>query len=177
MAVSLEPQSHINDSTDKVARLPLLPLDVQIYVMGFLEPYDILRLRKTCKALYYATSQQIVWIKALRQICVENSIFRPTFPLERMTLGELEHACTAPYKWLSIGSKDRTDEGVLHAYTTRRLARPHGRKIPPGIYLPEDVEFNSVYLIPADDILLRLMDLDGFVGSGFYACSQHHLHL
>jgi hypothetical protein len=98
------------------------PLDLQITICIFLHPSDILALRrvchqstlnllvaqlktyycKTCKALELATRKRIVWATALRQVCHDNTLFLPSFPIPNMSDSELEWAAMAPRRWIEL---------------------------------------------------------------------------
>ncbi|XP_006463525.1 hypothetical protein AGABI2DRAFT_144813 [Agaricus bisporus var. bisporus H97] len=81
---------------DTESKITSLPLDVLISLMGFLRPLDLIALRQTCRYLYEANNRRIVWIKALTDVCVENDVFLPTFPIDGMTTEQLLRAATLP---------------------------------------------------------------------------------
>ena len=47
-----------------------------------------------------ATRQRIVWMAALHRVCVDNTLFLPSFPIPDMSDLELERAAMAPRKWI-----------------------------------------------------------------------------
>ncbi|KAF8805721.1 hypothetical protein BYT27DRAFT_7103860 [Phlegmacium glaucopus] len=83
-------------------RLVNIALDLQITICTFLRPSDILALRQTCKAFQLSTRQRIVWMDALRRVCLDNTLFLPSFPIPDMTVLELEHAAMAPRRWIEL---------------------------------------------------------------------------
>ncbi|KAF8799413.1 hypothetical protein BYT27DRAFT_7120833 [Phlegmacium glaucopus] len=83
-------------------RLVNIGLDLQITICTFLHPSDILSLRQTCKAFQFATRQRIVWVDALHRVCLDNTLFLPSFPIHDMTVPELEHAAMAPRRWIKL---------------------------------------------------------------------------
>ena len=94
------------------------PLDLQITICIFSHPSDILSLRKvchqstlnfldtyckkTCKALELATRKRIVWMTVLHRVCLENTLFLPSFPIPDMSDLELERAAMAPRRWIKF---------------------------------------------------------------------------
>ncbi|KAF8812586.1 hypothetical protein BYT27DRAFT_7182624 [Phlegmacium glaucopus] len=83
-------------------RLVNIGLDLQITICTFLHPSDILSLRQTCKAFQLPTRQRIVWVDALRRVCLDNTLFLPSFPIPDMTVLELEHAAMGPCRWIEL---------------------------------------------------------------------------
>jgi hypothetical protein len=61
-----------------------------------------LRHIKTCKALEFATRKRIVWVAVLHQVCLDNTLFLPTFPIPDMSDLGLEQAAMAPRRWLEL---------------------------------------------------------------------------
>ncbi|KAF9479325.1 hypothetical protein BDN70DRAFT_932655 [Pholiota conissans] len=155
MALALGAQA---SEGDPGSSLLSLPLDMQTYLLSFVAPLDILHLRMTCRSFYNIASQQIVWIEALRQICLANAIFLPTFPLDEMTVPELEHAAMAPYKWLALGyvgdgSGTRTSVGTHRIRNLSPVeASLHSDEMDP----PEedDFEVRSLFLVPGGRFLV-----------------------
>lgn len=43
-----------------------------------------------------------MWIHALHRICIDNQLFRPSFPIQTMSDIDLEKAATAPLRWIAI---------------------------------------------------------------------------
>ncbi|TRM59901.1 hypothetical protein BD626DRAFT_572300 [Schizophyllum amplum] len=82
--------------------LPALPMDVLINIQYFLSREDIISLRLTCRDLRRATLSRTVWIDALRAVMDANDVFPPTFPLDKMSLAELEHAVFAPKRFFKL---------------------------------------------------------------------------
>ena len=71
---------------------------------------------QTCRSIATATRERIVWLEALRRVCVVNSIFLPTFPLEEMSQRALEHAATSPSRFLNLFMKKND---TVHPFATR----------------------------------------------------------
>jgi hypothetical protein len=59
-------------------------------------------LSKTCKALQRGTRQRAVWVAALHQVCLDNALFLPTFPISDMSDLELEKSAMAPTRWIDV---------------------------------------------------------------------------
>jgi hypothetical protein len=133
-------------------------LDLQITICMFLHPADILALRKvchqstlnpsfgylrhnkTCKALELATRQRIVWVAALHRVCLDNTLFLPSFPIPDMSDLELERAAMAPRRWVELTGKQRSNDfsEMLHPRTTRIINNGDNLRlfiVPGGRYL------------------------------------------
>ncbi|KAF5338639.1 hypothetical protein D9611_012753 [Ephemerocybe angulata] len=79
-----------------------LPNDVVMQLMHQLDPLDIVSMRMTCRTMNIASHARIVWICALSRLCEMQGIMEDTFPIDDMSDRELEHAATAPYKFLGL---------------------------------------------------------------------------
>ena len=101
--------------------LAIICFDVQVGICMFLHPSDILALRKvcrhrkfsllksvkytivkTCKALQRSTRQRVVWVTALHRVCLDNTLFFPSFPISDMSDLELEKAAMGPRRWIEF---------------------------------------------------------------------------
>ncbi|KAJ3529115.1 hypothetical protein NMY22_g9131 [Coprinellus aureogranulatus] len=98
-----------------------LPPDIVGYVLQHLDPVDILAMRATCRMFYRAAGSRSVWMAALDAVCDQHGIYKPTYPLGKMTLAELEHAALGPRRFISFVERtmDTTDEGGIQACGTR----------------------------------------------------------
>jgi hypothetical protein len=90
-----------------------------------------------------------VWIGALRQVCLENGIFEPTFPIKDMSRLELEHAVTTRNRF------------VLHVLQRALLSAQALRTIFVRIIVPpssargaDSPIFTDVVLIPGGRFLI-----------------------
>ena len=129
------------------------PLDLQITICTFLHPSDILELRKvchqpiiiesfgclrhikTCKALELATRQRIVWVAALHRVCLDNSLFLPSFPIPDMSDLELERAAMAPHRWTEL-----CGSGVFQGRRVSKKMYPRTRIIKDAV--------KSLFIVP-----------------------------
>ena len=59
---------------------------------------------KTCKHFQLATKERTIWVNALHRVCLDNSLFIPTFPINDMSDAELEQAALGPHRWISLCS-------------------------------------------------------------------------
>ncbi|KAF7360251.1 F-box domain-containing protein [Mycena venus] len=95
------------------------PMDTLIHIQSFMDPMDILALRQCSKMLVSATLHRTVWLNALRRVCAAHEVSLLTYPMENMSLAELQHAATSPARFIAQISKDRTTDdpnsGVLYA--------------------------------------------------------------
>jgi len=44
----------------------------------------------------------MVWVTALHRVCLDNTIFLPSFPMSNMSELELERAAMAPRRWINL---------------------------------------------------------------------------
>ncbi|KAF8186899.1 hypothetical protein K438DRAFT_1835222 [Mycena galopus ATCC 62051] len=94
------------------------PMDTLIHIQSFMFPLDIIALRQCSKLMASATSHRTVWLDALRRICATHEVSVLTYPMENMTLRELEHAATSPARFIAQISKDMNGE-LIPAFSTR----------------------------------------------------------
>ena len=84
-----------------------------------------------------------MWIAALHRVCLDNTLFLPSFPISDMSDLELERAAVAPRRWIELCSasqKHPNEVGPVVPYprTTRIIkdaAQPHLFIVPGGRYL------------------------------------------
>ena len=75
---------------------------------------------KTCKAFELTTRQRVVWVAALHRVCLDNTLFLPSFPIPEMSDLELEQAATAPHRWIGLfGASD--SDAILCPRTTKNI--------------------------------------------------------
>ncbi|KAF7426027.1 hypothetical protein PC9H_008392 [Pleurotus ostreatus] len=162
---SVHPECGIsnNAACRRSAGILSLPLDTLIQVLSFANPQDIIALRKTCRALMIATCQRIVWINALRLICAQRGIYTRSFPVKEMSLVQLEHAATTPFRFTSLlrhSSRSQKSPSPTTAANSTFSSSAHPvaiRLLQPR--LPRDFAgdvgiFESSYLVPGGRFLL-----------------------
>ena len=77
---------------------------------------------KTCKAFERITRQRIVWVAALHRVCLDNTLFLPSFPISDMSDSEIEKAAKGPRMWIELcGAYERLIEpgAILCPRSTR----------------------------------------------------------
>ncbi|KAI4526787.1 hypothetical protein K525DRAFT_188364 [Schizophyllum commune Loenen D] len=136
-----------------------LPQEIILHIIDFAPPYDILSLRKTCKALYPITRDRSVWVHAVRKMCTERALFAPTYDLIQTSRLRLEHAATAPRRFFELlmnsGSLDLQDAQKLHAISKRllELRLPRSSAANLGFNARENT-FREFHLLPGGRFLL-----------------------
>ena len=101
---------------------------------------------KTCKAFELTTRQRVVWLAVLHRVCLDNTLFLPSFPMPDMSDLELEQASIAPHKWIELcGASKKQHPGdpgaILYPRTTRIIRdvamppMPYLFLVPGGRYL------------------------------------------
>ena len=79
---------------------------------------------KTCKSFEHTTRRRLVWLDALHRVCLDNSLFLPSFPTPDMSDLELEQVAIAPHRWIKLSDtfvhEYSGDPGeILYPQTTR----------------------------------------------------------
>ncbi|KDQ32021.1 hypothetical protein PLEOSDRAFT_1034484, partial [Pleurotus ostreatus PC15] len=70
-----------------------------------------------------ATQERIVWVKSLRHFCYDFHVCVSLFPIEHMSVRQLEHAVTAPTRFLRRLLQDLS-AGNIRPVSTRILSPP-----------------------------------------------------
>ncbi|KAJ7185709.1 hypothetical protein C8R46DRAFT_982472 [Mycena filopes] len=123
----------IHKSPCKAFTLAEFPVDTLIHVQSLMDPVDIIALRQSSRTLSSATRHRVVWMNALRRVCAAHEVSILTYPMERMSLADLEHAATSPTRFVAQISRDRpSDDGVLVPAFSTRLLQPRLPKSVPG---------------------------------------------
>ncbi|KAF9009915.1 hypothetical protein BDQ17DRAFT_1347136 [Cyathus striatus] len=94
------------------SRLIILPYELHRLVLFFLGPLDILSLQRVCKQIHSLTNERNLWIQNLKEMCEQNAVFFPTYPIEVMTLQELKLSATRPERFLSFLENSRSGESL-----------------------------------------------------------------
>jgi hypothetical protein len=101
---------------------------------------------KTCKAFELTTRQRVVWLAVLHRVCLENTLYLPSFPISDMSDLELEQAAIAPHRWIelcgALKKQHPGDPGAMLYPRTTRIIRdvvmppmPYLFLVPGGRYL------------------------------------------
>ncbi|KAF5330179.1 hypothetical protein D9611_010633 [Ephemerocybe angulata] len=107
-------------------------------ILGYIVP--------TCRMMHRVTKYRVVWLEALERICEQYGIFKPTFPMEEMSLLELEHASTGPTRFLN-GVKMQEHEELVRPYLTRMPQLRQKRSS------HDNSHYNAVHLVPGGRFL------------------------
>ena len=141
---------------------------VNIESLGCLKKYI-----KTCKSLEHATRQRIVWVTVLHQVCLDNALFLPSFPIIDMSNLELERAAMGPRRWIglcvrgALENKEPTCGGMLHTRQIRASVNlDHFFIVPGGRYIVTADRDLSVwdlgYVPTADFNLVASVDMEDY---------------
>ncbi|KAJ7484146.1 hypothetical protein FB451DRAFT_79421 [Mycena latifolia] len=122
-----------------------LPPDILFAIMGFVDPHDILALRKVSTSLADATRERSVWIEALRRVCVHHDVYVHSFPLTEMSVDELEHSATS-YRRLTARLRSE--------FLKRQVVSPLSIRYLEPASLGED--FDHLRFIPGGRFLLTM---------------------
>ncbi|KAF6764471.1 hypothetical protein DFP72DRAFT_423404 [Ephemerocybe angulata] len=143
--MDVEEASSAQDPTPSVGSFRFSS-EVIMQILRFLGPTDILSMRKTCRMMHRVTKYRVVWLEALERICEQYGIFKPTFPVEEMSLLELEHASTGPSRFLRA-AKMQTEEECLRPYLTRIPQLRQARSS------HDSSSYNALHLVPGGRFL------------------------
>lgn len=95
-----------------------------------------------------------LWISALNRLCERCGLFKPTFPTDRMSLLDLEHAATSPHRF--VRTITCHDDPALQVLPFQSREHPlRGGEAPKGV-LPISVD--TLALIPGGRFLLTSGD-------------------
>ena len=106
--------------------------------------------------------RRIIWIDTLRRVCIDNTLFLPSFPIPDMSDIELEWVAMAPYRWVKLcnatfARRQHGSKAVLHPTKTRMLCRcdrKFGRNDWSVIFVP-----GGRYLITYSNTHISIWDL------------------
>ncbi|RXW25586.1 hypothetical protein EST38_g279 [Candolleomyces aberdarensis] len=96
-----------------------LPVELWIRISNDLEPEDVLFFGQTCRNLRQMLSCKSVWIPLLDSICHKYKLFRPSYPVDEMTLVEIQCATLGPYRWTKmVGNHHKRNPTPLDIVST-----------------------------------------------------------
>ncbi|KAJ3507921.1 hypothetical protein NMY22_g16785 [Coprinellus aureogranulatus] len=124
-----------------------LPGEIVILITDCLDPSDILSMRKTCRSLNNITLSRIVWLRALLRVCMMHDISAASFPIDEMSNSELEHAATAPKRFLNL-IKRPGPETTLLPFSSRDIILRQSPSLE-GTHKP-----GRIFLLPGGRYLL-----------------------
>ncbi|KAF6745160.1 hypothetical protein DFP72DRAFT_926613 [Ephemerocybe angulata] len=127
-----------------------MPLELQLAIVGYLDPLDIFHLQLTCKHLndLVEGSAEMVWRNCLNQHCLRNGLFWPSFA-HLATVAEYKHAATAPIRFSAAYHKASKNKNMLEKKGTRLQF--------PTTYTT-DSTILDIYLIPGGRFLATFSD-------------------
>ena len=123
-------------------------------------------LSKTCKAFQHITRQRAVWVAALHRVCIDNTLFLPSFPICDMSDLEIEKAAMGPRRWIEL----------CGAYERQHLKDPCAMLCPRSTRIINDLfpteTSTQFFLVPGGRYLVRLAPGIIFVLDLGYASSD-----
>ncbi|KAJ3529116.1 hypothetical protein NMY22_g9130 [Coprinellus aureogranulatus] len=143
-----------------------LSSDLLVHILQCLDPIDILAMRATCRMFYRAAASRSVWLAALDRVCEQHGIYKPTYPLEKMTLAELEHAASGPHRFIKfVDATDSTQPGhQTQPYLIRQI--PYRKKAEEAGSPDESYAATRLVLIPGGRFLVTSASSDGTTEKG-----------
>ncbi|KAJ3516351.1 hypothetical protein NMY22_g14232 [Coprinellus aureogranulatus] len=140
-----------------MANIAYLPTELFLAIVRSLGPRDVLRLQSSSRSLRARLNHGVVWTTVLRNICKEQSIFYPSYPVKEMSVSRLQRACMTPLRFAQFLEQN--------AYCTR-LEPPVKPVTLTAIDIGEPVYSECHFLVPGGRFLivafpsaLRLFDL------------------
>ena len=107
---------------------------------------------KTCKTLQATTRQREVWVAALHRVCLDNTLFLPSFPISDMSDLELENAAMGPRRWIELcGAFEKqllNDPGAKICPRTTRI-------IDDSLAIKDDHLSTEFFIVPGGRYLVR----------------------
>ncbi|KAJ3538911.1 hypothetical protein NMY22_g4970 [Coprinellus aureogranulatus] len=76
-----------------------LPCELWEEMASNADPIDVLSWSATCRGFHAIFSQRSLWLRLLNSVCNQYGIFKPTFPMDNMDLGQLMKAALRPGRW------------------------------------------------------------------------------
>ncbi|GLB44203.1 hypothetical protein LshimejAT787_1601330 [Lyophyllum shimeji] len=133
------------DSCNACSTITSIPPEILSHIHTYLEPADIISLRKTCKHLFDATSQRSVWTDALQRVCTFSGLFLPSFTMEKMSTQQLEKAAFAP----------RLFESKVMANNPENFLQPFRVRVLEPRFASEDIgQFRAFKVVPGGRYLV-----------------------
>ncbi|KAF5314682.1 hypothetical protein D9611_007043 [Ephemerocybe angulata] len=120
----------------------ILPLELWGETFAHMEPYDVLTLGKASRAFHAVVSDKSIWISIVGLVCKKHGLFKPSYPVETLSVAQLQSAAMGPVLFQRLMAKnskpihqvEKAKEPIpatkvkLH-FNDARLA--HGGSIPP----------------------------------------------
>ncbi|KAF5338877.1 hypothetical protein D9611_008794 [Ephemerocybe angulata] len=141
----------------------VLPADLWFEIAIIVEPRDLLAMKLVCKALHEMFADRELWKYVLHDVCHRHSIFLPSYPIDDMSLTELQRAALGPYRWARL--LKRKANPSIRTESTRLLKPLKENNHPLGV-APNSLQFlvpGGRFLFIAQRHSLDLWDL-GVVG-------------
>ncbi|KAL1709536.1 hypothetical protein EV121DRAFT_252938, partial [Schizophyllum commune] len=101
--------------------LVILPAELLNIILLNAHPMAILAARKTCRTLYHVSKDMALWKYILKRLCLANDISFCSYPVDSMTLAQLEGAATAMSRVLRLAERESKE-----ADDTDTFLRPRG---------------------------------------------------
>lgn len=139
-----------------------LPFELHISIARYLanSPRDLFSLLKISRSLHELYTSKTVWTITLREICIRDALFFPSYPVEEMSVKQLMRACLAPDLW---NERIRTGPGLKDSGVQTLSSEPLESDPLEGA---QRDSYNRVYFVPGGRYLidhaggrLRLWDL------------------
>ncbi|KAJ7778196.1 hypothetical protein B0H16DRAFT_880412 [Mycena metata] len=137
-----------------VSILKELPVDNIFQILSFSDPKDIVAFSETCQAFLQITSTRTVWLNALRRVCEINSLFKPSFPFDDMSLLDLQRAAIfgAAPRFTRRLYKQEADNGAMFPFH-RRVFNPRVTKSS-KVASEDSGTLKTLHLIPGGRFLI-----------------------
>ncbi|KAF6765325.1 hypothetical protein DFP72DRAFT_867529 [Ephemerocybe angulata] len=73
-----------------------VPTEIWTKILVEVEPFDVLSVGQTCRYLHSITSSNDLWRGLVDVMCTKHDLFQPSYPVEEMTLIQLQRATVGP---------------------------------------------------------------------------------
>ncbi|KAF6757052.1 hypothetical protein DFP72DRAFT_891647 [Ephemerocybe angulata] len=93
---------------------PILPHEVWCNAFEHMEPSEVLFLGQVSRTLRTLVSEKSVWRAILRSVCRKYDLFGPSFPVEEMSVKELQRAALGPELFKALVTRHSWPADELH---------------------------------------------------------------
>lgn len=148
----------------------ILPLELWGETFAHMEPYDVLTLGKASRALHAVVSDKSIWITIVGLVCKKYGLFKPSYPVETLSVAQLQRAAMGPVLFQSLMAKnskpihqvEKAKEPIPATevklrFNDSRLA--HGGSIP-----PLTITDHHRRLVPGGRFVVQVIKLPGRPG-------------
>ncbi|KAH6918170.1 hypothetical protein BKA70DRAFT_1246446 [Coprinopsis sp. MPI-PUGE-AT-0042] len=131
-------------------------MDIWGHIAPYIDPPDLISLRKTCQVLYDFSQRRFLWLDAAKTTCADYGLLTQSFPFENMSDMDLEHLALSPTRFeAKILRQATTGRPTLQPFQRRIIATSLDNQVVSSV--------DTVHLLPGGRYLLICLS-----GKGIY---------